>query len=92
VAEARRKAFDSDLCLHILTADCTVDGPSGGVGISLSLVATIFGIGFKQDVVVTGELAPSGLIYPVWGQEEKAVVTFQNAKKTLASLQLPRQN
>jgi len=47
-------------------------------------VAFVFEADFNQDiVVVTGEVCPSGLVHPIWGQEEKAIAAFNHTKKTL---------
>ena len=80
---ARKRAFSSHIILDVLTAGQKVGGCSSSPGICLSLLSMIFGVKFRQDTVVTGDLSASGLILDIGSPGDKADIVAKGGKERL---------
>ena len=81
--DAKKRAFSSRIILDIQTAGDAVYGTSLAAGMVLSLVSMIFGVKFRQDTVITGELSPSGFIWNIGSPGDKADVVAKGGKERL---------
>ncbi len=80
-----RKAWGSELHIHVPAGAIPKDGPSAGVAMSVALVSALSDSPARADVAMTGEVPLTGRVLPIGGVKEKRVGAYR-AGVTTSSL------
>ena len=80
---------DTDVHLHVQSAEIPKEGASAGVTMAAALVSAFTRRPVRADVAMTGEITLGGQVLPVGGIAEKVLAAHRGG---LAHVILPRQN
>ena len=80
---------DTDIHLHVHSAEVPKEGASAGVTMAAALVSAFTRRPVRTDVAMTGEITLGGQVLPVGGIAEKVLAAHRGG---LARVLLPRQN
>ena len=84
-----RKAWGSELHIHVPAGAIPKDGPSAGVAMTVALVSVLSGTPVRSDVAMTGEVTLTGRVLPIGGVKEKLLGAHRSGIKTVL---IPREN
>ncbi|HSU17777.1 endopeptidase La [Longimicrobium sp.] len=84
-----RKAWGSEIHIHVPAGAIPKDGPSAGVALSTALVSVLSGTPVRADVSMTGEVTLTGRVLPIGGVKEKLLGAWRAGIRTIL---LPREN
>jgi ATP-dependent Lon protease len=84
-----RKAWGSEIHIHVPAGAIPKDGPSAGVALSTALVSVLSGTPVRADVAMTGEVTLTGRVLPIGGVKEKLLGAWRAGIRTIL---IPREN
>lgn len=84
-----RKAWGSEIHIHVPAGAIPKDGPSAGVALSAALVSVLSGTPVRADVAMTGEVTLTGRVLPIGGVKEKLLGAWRAGIRTIL---IPRAN
>ncbi|HEX9937068.1 MAG TPA: endopeptidase La [Longimicrobium sp.] len=84
-----RKAWGSEIHIHVPAGAIPKDGPSAGVALSAALVSVLSGTPVRSDVSMTGEVTLTGRVLPIGGVKEKLLGAWRAGIRTVL---IPREN
>jgi ATP-dependent Lon protease len=84
-----RKAWGSEIHIHVPAGAIPKDGPSAGVALTSALVSVLSGTPVRADVSMTGEVTLTGRVLPIGGVKEKLLGAWRAGIRTIL---LPREN
>jgi ATP-dependent Lon protease len=79
----------TDIHIHVPEGAVPKDGPSAGIGLTLSLLSAFTRIPVSPDIAFTGEVSLTGELHAIGGLNEKALAALDAGVKTLF---LPQEN
>jgi len=84
-----RKAWGSEIHIHVPAGAIPKDGPSAGVALSTALVSVLSGTPVRADVAMTGEVTLTGRVLPIGGVKEKLLGAWRAGIRIIL---IPREN
>jgi ATP-dependent Lon protease len=84
-----RKAWGSEIHIHVPAGAIPKDGPSAGVALTAALVSVLSGTPVRADVAMTGEVTLTGRVLPIGGVKEKLLGAWRAGIRTIL---IPREN
>jgi len=84
-----RKAWGSEIHIHVPAGAVPKDGPSAGVAMTSALVSALSDRPIRSDVAMTGEVTLTGRVLPIGGVKEKLLGAYRAGIKTII---LPSEN
>jgi ATP-dependent Lon protease len=84
-----RKAWGSEIHIHVPAGAIPKDGPSAGVALSAALVSVLSGTPVRAEVAMTGEVTLTGRVLPIGGVKEKLLGAWSAGIRTIL---LPKEN
>jgi ATP-dependent Lon protease len=84
-----RKAWGSEIHIHVPAGAIPKDGPSAGVAMTVALVSVLSDTPVRSDVAMTGEVTLTGRVLPIGGVKEKLLGAHRAGIRTVM---LPKAN
>jgi ATP-dependent Lon protease len=84
-----RKAWGSEVHIHVPAGAIPKDGPSAGVAMTAALVSALSDRPIRSDVAMTGEVTLTGRVLPIGGVKEKLLGAYRAGIRTIV---LPADN
>jgi ATP-dependent Lon protease len=84
-----RKAWGSEIHIHVPAGAIPKDGPSAGVALTAALVSVLSNTPVRADVSMTGEVTLTGRVLPIGGVKEKLLGAWRAGIRTIL---LPKEN
>jgi ATP-dependent Lon protease len=78
-----RKAWGSEIHIHVPAGAIPKDGPSAGVAMTVALVSALSGRWVRSDVAMTGEVTLTGRVLPIGGVKEKLLGAYRAGIKKI---------
>ncbi|MGI9188559.1 MAG: S16 family serine protease, partial [Longimicrobiaceae bacterium] len=78
-----RKAWGSEIHIHVPAGAIPKDGPSAGVALTAALVSVLADTPVRSDVAMTGEVTLTGRVLPIGGVKEKLLGAHRAGIRTV---------